>query len=177
MTRYIYTNPETNGDFLDLVHQLMRWGVVTKRRIYFLFFFNDTATTEIYTLSLHDALPIRNWLRSLRASSAPMAHFGTASTSTSHSWPCVATACPRPSARSAPGSGRSPPISGRRRSTTTPSHGLGGIGRTPRQRRPRPRRVRPVRPTPPCSAGQSDAPPPMRMRRTPHDRRPLLPKT
>src|SRR3712207_1016422 len=24
----------------------------------FLFFFNDTATTEIYTLSLHDALPI-----------------------------------------------------------------------------------------------------------------------
>src|SRR2546427_2215237 len=28
------------------------------------FFFNDTATTEIYTLSLHDALPIcwRNWL-------------------------------------------------------------------------------------------------------------------
>src|SRR5258708_16032177 len=31
--------------------------------IYFLFFFfNDTATTEIYTLSLHDALPIlRTW--------------------------------------------------------------------------------------------------------------------
>src|SRR2546421_8855111 len=26
--------------------------------ILFLFFFNDTATTEIYTLSLHDALPI-----------------------------------------------------------------------------------------------------------------------
>src|SRR5256885_17245271 len=25
---------------------------------YILFFFNDTATTEIYTLSLHDALPI-----------------------------------------------------------------------------------------------------------------------
>ena len=24
------------------------------------FFFNDTATTEIYTLSLHDALPICN---------------------------------------------------------------------------------------------------------------------
>jgi len=24
----------------------------------FFFFFNDTATTEIYTLSLHDALPI-----------------------------------------------------------------------------------------------------------------------
>src|SRR5256885_16633194 len=28
--------------------------------ILFFFFFNDTATTEIYTLSLHDALPI--WL-------------------------------------------------------------------------------------------------------------------
>src|SRR2546422_8053155 len=29
------------------------------------FFFNDTATTEIYTLSLHDALPI--WIRRIRA--------------------------------------------------------------------------------------------------------------
>src|SRR5689334_24786717 len=28
--------------------------------VLFFFFFNDTATTEIYTLSLHDALPI--WL-------------------------------------------------------------------------------------------------------------------
>src|SRR5438309_11650326 len=28
---------------------------------FFFFFFNDTATTEIYTLSLHDALPI--WTR------------------------------------------------------------------------------------------------------------------
>src|ERR1043165_10239164 len=27
-------------------------------RFLFCFFFNDTATTEIYTLSLHDALPI-----------------------------------------------------------------------------------------------------------------------
>src|SRR3712207_7766992 len=31
------------------------------------FFFNDTATTEIYTLSLHDALPIsRGGVRALR---------------------------------------------------------------------------------------------------------------
>src|SRR5215204_7528240 len=29
---------------------------------FFFFFFNDTATTEIYTLSLHDALPISAWL-------------------------------------------------------------------------------------------------------------------
>src|SRR5208337_5633061 len=28
---------------------------------FFFFFFNDTATTEIYTLSLHDALPISAW--------------------------------------------------------------------------------------------------------------------
>src|SRR5207248_9643759 len=27
--------------------------------LYLFFFFNDTATTDIYTLSLHDALPIR----------------------------------------------------------------------------------------------------------------------
>src|SRR3712207_8823649 len=33
----------------------------------FFFFFNDTATTEIYTLSLHDALPIcRDGLRRFR---------------------------------------------------------------------------------------------------------------
>src|SRR5882762_11729937 len=29
---------------------------------FFFFFFNDTATTEIYTLSLHDALPISRLL-------------------------------------------------------------------------------------------------------------------
>src|SRR3989337_4019051 len=29
----------------------------------FFFFFNDTATTEIYTLSLHDALPISRMIR------------------------------------------------------------------------------------------------------------------
>src|SRR3712207_9361067 len=36
--------------------------LVVSRTIFF-FFFNDTATTEIYTLSLHDALPISgsNW--------------------------------------------------------------------------------------------------------------------
>src|SRR2546426_1562931 len=35
----------------------------------FFFFFNDTATTEIYTLSLHDALPI--WSSSRSRCSAP----------------------------------------------------------------------------------------------------------
>src|SRR2546429_1469409 len=35
--------------------------------IFFFFFFNDTATTEIYTLSLHDALPISHAGDRLRA--------------------------------------------------------------------------------------------------------------
>src|SRR3712207_9272005 len=33
---------------------------------FFFFFFNDTATTEIYTLSLHDALPISRRLATSR---------------------------------------------------------------------------------------------------------------
>src|SRR6266480_7824273 len=32
--------------------------MLSKHLFSFFFFFNDTATTEIYTLSLHDALPI-----------------------------------------------------------------------------------------------------------------------
>src|SRR5438445_7748950 len=32
---------------------------------FFFFFFNDTATTEIYTLSLHDALPISSTITRL----------------------------------------------------------------------------------------------------------------
>src|SRR2546429_5055029 len=38
--------------------------------ISFFFFFNDTATTEIYTLSLHDALPIL-WRASLQGQNFP----------------------------------------------------------------------------------------------------------
>src|SRR2546430_13335903 len=43
---------------------------------FFFFFFNDTATTEIYTLSLHDALPICPKARSgtyAKGASTPMA--------------------------------------------------------------------------------------------------------
>src|SRR2546427_3667094 len=36
------------------------WSGHLCRASRFFFFFNDTATTEIYTLSLHDALPILN---------------------------------------------------------------------------------------------------------------------
>jgi len=41
------------------------WGVL------FFFFFNDTATTEIYTLSLHDALPISGFAGALDKIHAP----------------------------------------------------------------------------------------------------------
>src|ERR1041385_5853116 len=40
----------------------------------FFFFFNDTATTEIYTLSLHDALPI--WLAEPLAQHAHLHELG-----------------------------------------------------------------------------------------------------
>src|SRR3712207_8268387 len=48
------------------------------------FFFNDTATTEIYTLSLHDALPILAACRSSPAGRAA-ACSSAASTAGSHS--------------------------------------------------------------------------------------------
>src|ERR1017187_2630370 len=44
-----------------IVHRTRRWRRFLWRRSFrssHCFFFNDTATTEIYTLSLHDALPI-----------------------------------------------------------------------------------------------------------------------
>src|SRR5574339_169953 len=42
---------------LNSSHQAISYAVFClKKKIFF--FFNDTATTEIYTLSLHDALPI-----------------------------------------------------------------------------------------------------------------------
>src|SRR3712207_9093223 len=55
-------------------------------RISFFFFFNDTATTEIYTLSLHDALPISSWgMTSGRSPSCSGPRRATKSTS----WPAA----------------------------------------------------------------------------------------
>src|SRR5919198_968982 len=62
------------------------------------FFFNDTATTEIYTLSLHDALPIsgedtstwNGYLAAHRARRAFFKRFGA--TSTDHGHPTARTA-------------------------------------------------------------------------------------
>src|SRR2546422_10465395 len=53
------------------------------------FFFNDTATTEIYTLSLHDALPISWQSRGRWARRRPSSTWGRPSHSTSRraSWP------------------------------------------------------------------------------------------
>src|SRR5256885_1872681 len=58
--------------------------------LFFFFFFNDTATTEIYTLSLHDALPqsrvssprpgCSTLTTSAPRSASAMAHMGPAST-------------------------------------------------------------------------------------------------
>src|SRR5260221_601113 len=52
------------------------------------FFFNDTATTEIYTLSLHDALPI---FGSTIASREPTASWTVLTPTTDAASPCTAT--------------------------------------------------------------------------------------
>src|SRR3970282_3001428 len=42
----------------ELLHVRLSTPRDTPSSVCYFFFFNDTATTEIYTLSLHDALPI-----------------------------------------------------------------------------------------------------------------------
>src|SRR3712207_8008414 len=70
-----------------------------------MFFFNDTATTEIYTLSLHDALPI------------------------SPSWaavPSASAAGTQPEPRTTATSWRSTPVSSARRAAAAAASGTGG---------------------------------------------------
>src|SRR5436853_7360442 len=43
---------------LCILLHIPRTSLHSVSALFFFFFFNDTATTEIYTLSLHDALPI-----------------------------------------------------------------------------------------------------------------------
>src|SRR6266849_7150548 len=78
------------------------------------FFFNDTATTEIYTLSLHDALPIfaRRDLRE-HLSQRGLRHLpprGEDRKSTrlnsSHEWNSYAVFCLKKQRRSSAGNGR-----------------------------------------------------------------------
>src|SRR5256884_9894224 len=56
--------------------------------LFFFFFFNDTATTEIYTLSLHDALPI-SLLKKSRALSVPQPARSQRWSSLSHQRGCA----------------------------------------------------------------------------------------
>src|SRR2546428_10830675 len=49
-----------------LLHSSQYYLRVLKSNVFLVFFFNDTATTEIYTLSLHDALPIYRAARRAR---------------------------------------------------------------------------------------------------------------
>src|SRR2546427_11334177 len=52
----------------------------------FFFFFNDTATTEIYTLSLHDALPIlKSWMRECADCASPTPRISAMRRSTARS--------------------------------------------------------------------------------------------
>src|SRR2546430_14996595 len=69
---------------------ILKYITLTKNLFFFFFFFNDTATTEIYTLSLHDALPIFAWPHtciSLRTSSITDSVPATA--------PAITSVCPR----------------------------------------------------------------------------------
>src|SRR5260221_689266 len=61
----VFGRPRSGGADRDLQPALARADRQSTRlksphtvKSYSVFFFNDTATTEIYTLSLHDALPI-----------------------------------------------------------------------------------------------------------------------
>src|SRR2546426_2698212 len=55
---------------------------------YSFFFFNDTATTEIYTLSLHDALPICCFLR---GAAVPIYENAACSSSEQSAWHSAAS--------------------------------------------------------------------------------------
>src|SRR3712207_8934433 len=67
--------------------------------VFSLFFFNDTATTEIYTLSLHDALPISG-----RTRTTPTRCNGSSAT---HSKTPAYSPTTRRSSSGAPGNGTS----------------------------------------------------------------------
>src|SRR2546422_6755604 len=80
------------------------------------FFFNDTATTEIYTLSLHDALPICCPLSNAAAMSSCRSSNGSQPRwNFSHAW--------RLEARSQPLVRRTPPTS-QKSAVISPTHRL-----------------------------------------------------
>src|SRR3989442_2244150 len=89
--------------------------------ITFFFFFNDTATTEIYTLSLHDALPIcpYPWRTSARCARLHLARDCTA---------------PGTSDTDRHDGGRAAPARTARRARGRPRAGLGAQRRPPDER-------------------------------------------
>ena len=54
-TLFVLVRCGLDGIYVFIIRFILILGFLL---LYLLFFFNDTATTEIYTLSLHDALPI-----------------------------------------------------------------------------------------------------------------------
>src|SRR5688572_32558041 len=68
-----------------MLHHLTTYSILFGISCLFFFFFNDTATTEIYTLSLHDALPICGArLRHRADRGGPAAHCGPRARSEEH---------------------------------------------------------------------------------------------
>src|SRR5260370_8267132 len=95
------------------------------------FFFNDTATTEIYTLSLHDALPI--WRRRTGSSRS-----GRGTARPARGW-----------RRSAPSSASGPTRQGRRDSRPARNLPAAARPRPDLRRRSATRRIFPTPPPPP----------------------------
>src|SRR3712207_7593480 len=66
--------------------------------VFLFFFFNDTATTEIYTLSLHDALPISSsWPRTPTPSGRSSARWRPTPSPSTAAAPACSTPTWRPS--------------------------------------------------------------------------------
>src|SRR5260221_13314200 len=58
--------------FLCIIYYYLFFYMSCLLLLFFFFFFNDTATTEIYTLSLHDALPISDILQARKWAHTPI---------------------------------------------------------------------------------------------------------
>src|SRR5256885_9815317 len=69
-----------------LCHSLHYLASADPLHAIFFFFFNDTATTEIYTLSLHDALPISATRRTSCTRRLSRSSAGSSTRRTAPSW-------------------------------------------------------------------------------------------
>src|SRR3712207_5087921 len=103
------------------------------------FFFNDTATTEIYTLSLHDALPISSSPRPWTTSSATTLRRGwsrTGCTATSRASTCWIERCATSCRSRTPGRFERSP-----RGSSKPPNAASGPTPTPKTSMPSRRRI------------------------------------